>query len=132
MLINQARKSVLVLESLKKMGVKLSIDDFGTGYSSLNYLKNLPIHALKIDKSFICDTPSHEGDCAIAKSIISLANNLRLDVIAEGVETLDQLKFLQENGCSIIQGFYFSKPLDIDEFTAYVNAPNAKMEQTLF
>jgi EAL domain-containing protein (putative c-di-GMP-specific phosphodiesterase class I) len=97
----------------------------------LNYLKTLPIHALKIDKSFICDTPRHEGDCAIAKSIISLASNLNLDVVAEGVETAEQLAFLQENGCSVIQGFYFSKPLDINAFTAYLNAPSVKTKQTL-
>jgi len=131
MLIKQGRKSLQVLERLNKLGIKLSIDDFGTGYSSLNYLKTLPIHALKIDKSFICDTPRHEEDCAIAKSIISLANNLNLDVIAEGVETSEQLTFLKENGCSVIQGFYFSKPLDINAFTAYLNAPAAKSEQTL-
>jgi len=132
MLIKQARKSLLVLEALEKIGVKLSIDDFGTGYSSLNYLKTLPIHALKIDKSFICDTPSHKGDCAIAKSIISLAKNLNLDVVAEGVETPEQLKFLQENGCSIIQGFYFSKPLDINAFSAFLNAPKSKLAEAIF
>ncbi len=132
MLIKQARKSLLVLEALEKTGVKLSIDDFGTGYSSLNYLKTLPIHALKIDKSFICDTPNHEGDCAIAKSIISLAKNLNLDVVAEGVETPEQLQFLQENGCSIIQGFYFSKPLDINAFRAYLHAPTVKVREKIF
>lgn len=131
MLIKQGRKSTQVLDALNKMGIKLSIDDFGTGYSSLNYLKTLPIHALKIDKSFICDTPRHKGDCAITKSIISLANNLNLDVIAEGVETREQLDFLQENGCTVIQGFYFSKPLDINAFTAYLNAPSVKTEQVL-
>jgi EAL domain-containing protein (putative c-di-GMP-specific phosphodiesterase class I) len=97
----------------------------------LNYLKTLPIHALKIDKSFICDTPRHEGDCAIAKSIISLASNLNLDVVAEGVETAEQLAFLQENGCSVIQGFYFSKPLDINAFTAYLNVPQVKGKRVL-
>ncbi len=132
MLIKQERKSLLVLEELKETGIKLSIDDFGTGYSSLNYLKTLPIHALKIDKSFICDTPSHEGDCAIAKSIISLAKNLNLDVIAEGVETPEQLQFLRDNGCSIIQGFYFSKPLDINAFRTYLHAPTVKIEQPIF
>ncbi len=132
MLIEQAQKSLLILETLEKQGVKLSIDDFGTGFSSLSYLKTLPIHALKIDKSFICDTPHHKGDCAITKSIISLANNLNLDVIAEGVENPEQLKFLQENGCSIIQGFYFSKPLDINAFTAFLNAPKSKTIEGIF
>jgi len=123
MLIKQARKSLEVLEKLDEMGITLSIDDFGTGYSSLNYLKTLPIHTLKIDKSFITDTPNCTGDCAIAKSIISLAHNLNLNVVAEGVETAEQLKFLKDNGCSIIQGYYFSKPLDINAFSQYLNAP---------
>ncbi len=128
MLIKQSRKSQLVLQELEEMGIKLSIDDFGTGYSSLNYLKTLPIHTLKIDKSFITDTPDCDGDCAIAKSIISLAHNLDLEVIAEGVETIEQLEFLKRNGCSIIQGFYFSEPLDINAFSAYLNSPASKLE----
>jgi len=132
MLIKQSRKSLQVLNTLDKMGVKLSIDDFGTGYSSLNYLKTLPIHTLKIDKSFICDTPMCEGDCAIAKSIISLAGNLNLDVIAEGVETPEQLNFLKENGCTKIQGFYFSKPLDLNAFSTYLNTPSSKVKELLF
>ena len=131
MLIKQSRKSLQVLNTLDEMGVKLSIDDFGTGYSSLNYLKKLPIHTLKIDKSFITDTPDCKGDCAIAKSIISLAGNLNLDVIAEGVETPEQLQFLKENGCTKIQGFYFSRPLDINAFSAYLNTPSSKIEQSL-
>jgi len=131
MLIKQGRKSLAVLQELEDMGITLSIDDFGTGFSSLSYLKTLPIHTLKIDKSFIADTPHCEGDCAIAKSIISLAHNLNLDVIAEGVETAEQLKFLSDNGCSVIQGFYFCKALDINAFSAYINAPASKIEQAL-
>ncbi len=123
MLIKQGRKSLEVLQTLDKMGINLSIDDFGTGYSSLSYLKSLPIHTLKIDKSFITDTPHCDEDCAIAKSIISLADNLNLEVIAEGVENSEQIDFLKENGCSIIQGFYFSRPLDINAFSTYLNAP---------
>jgi len=131
MLIKQARKSLEVLQSLNKMGLNLSIDDFGTGYSSLNYLKTLPIHTLKIDKSFIADTPDYEGDFAIAKSIISLAHNLDLNVVAEGVETLEQVNFLKKHGCSVIQGFYFSRPLDINAFSTYLNTPASKIEQAL-
>lgn len=127
MLIKQARKSLEVLRSLDKMGITLSIDDFGTGYSSLNYLKTLPIHVLKIDKSFISDIPNSEGDCAIVKSIISLAHNLDLKIIAEGIETPEQLRFLKENGCSVIQGFYFSKPLDINAFSAYINVSSPEL-----
>jgi len=131
MLIKQGRKSLQVLETLKQMGINLSIDDFGTGYSSLSYLKTLPIHTLKIDKSFINDTPHCEGDCAIAKTIITLAHNLNLTVVAEGVETIEQLNFLKDNGCHIIQGFYFSKALDINAFTAYLNTPTSKIQEAL-
>lgn len=131
MLIKQSRKSQQVLSELEGMGIRLSIDDFGTGYSSLNYLKTLPIHTLKIDKSFISDTPKCDGVCAITKSIINLAHNLNLDIVAEGVETKEQLKFLKEHGCNIIQGFYFSKPLDINAFTAYLNTPVNNTEQVL-
>ncbi|MDF1882222.1 EAL domain-containing protein [Sulfurimonas sp. MAG313] len=126
MLIKQAKQSLIVLNQLDKMGITLSIDDFGTGYSSLNYLRTLPIHTLKIDKSFIKDTPHSQSDCAIAKSIISLAHNLNLNVIAEGVETMEQLIFLRDNACHTIQGFYFSKPLDLNEFAVYLNTPKAK------
>ena len=129
MLIKQSRKSLQVLETLDQMGITLSIDDFGTGYSSLSYLKTLPIHTLKIDKSFINDTPHCEGDCAIAKTIITLAHNLNLDVVAEGVESIEQLTFLKDNGCHIIQGFYFSQALDIDAFSAYINTPSSKLQQ---
>ena len=128
MLIKQAKKSSEVLQKLNKMGICLCIDDFGTGYSSLNYLKTLPIHTLKIDKSFIMDVPHCADDYAIAKSIISLAHNLQLNIIAEGVETLDQLSFLQDNGCSVIQGYYFSKPIDINAFSLYLNTSTKNTE----
>ncbi|MBL4739984.1 MAG: EAL domain-containing protein [Sneathiella sp.] len=96
---------------LKEMGVRLSIDDFGTGYSSLSYLSHLPASVLKIDKSFIDGVMSNSDDAAIAKTIITLGNNLGMRVLAEGVENLDQVKFLQEAGCHEAQGFIFSKPV---------------------
>jgi len=132
MLIKQGQKTLQVLETLDQMGINLSIDDFGTGYSSLSYLKTLPIHTLKIDKSFIADTPDCEGDCAIAKTIISLAHNLNLTVVAEGVETAEQLNFLRSNGCHIIQGFYFSQALDINAFSTYINSPTSKIQEAIF
>jgi EAL domain-containing protein (putative c-di-GMP-specific phosphodiesterase class I) len=100
-----------VLSRLKSMGIKISIDDFGTGFSSLVSLKRLPIDALKIDRTFVRDATSDSDDAALVMAIITLAHNLRLKVIAEGVETEDQLKFLQLLRCDEIQGFLFSRPL---------------------
>ncbi len=103
------------LQTINDMGIGISIDDFGTGHSSLAYLKKLPVNKLKIDQSFIKDIPEDEEDIAIVKTIISLAENLNLDVIAEGVETVAQKEFLLENGCSYIQGYYYGKPMSAKE-----------------
>ncbi|SFH78767.1 PAS domain S-box-containing protein/diguanylate cyclase (GGDEF) domain-containing protein [Collimonas sp. OK307] len=103
--------AVGILNDLKSIGVQLSIDDFGTGYSSLAYLKSFPIDALKIDQSFVRDITVDQDDAAIVASIISLAHNLRLQVIAEGVETQEQLSYLQRHRCDEMQGFYFSEPV---------------------
>ncbi|MEP6742745.1 MAG: EAL domain-containing protein [bacterium] len=105
------------LHELKAMGVKISIDDFGTGYSSLSYLKLFPIDTLKIDQSFVNEINTDADDAAIVAAIISLAHALRLNVIAEGVETQEQLDHLQRLGCDSVQGFLFSKPLSIEDFT---------------
>jgi EAL domain-containing protein (putative c-di-GMP-specific phosphodiesterase class I) len=116
LLIDNADAAIETLHELKKIGVLVSIDDFGTGYSSLNYLKRFPIDILKIDKSFVQDMVKHEKDAAIAGAIISLALNLNLGLIAEGVEDLNQVEFLQSRGCDEVQGFLFSHPLPPDEF----------------
>jgi diguanylate cyclase (GGDEF)-like protein/PAS domain S-box-containing protein len=105
------------MKQLKRLGVNIAIDDFGTGYSSLGYLKNFPIDALKIDKSFIQDIVKDDDNAAITNTIITLAQNLNLDVIAEGVETKEQLEFLWSKKCYIMQGFYFSKPIKAEELT---------------
>lgn len=107
--------TINTLQALRDMGIKLSIDDFGTGYSSMAYLKRLPLDKLKIDQSFVCDITTDPDDAIIVQTTIALGHNLHLDVIAEGVETQQQLQFLKDNGCDEIQGYYFSRPVAADE-----------------
>ncbi len=116
MVMRDPEHAVKLLGGLKKMGIRLSIDDFGTGYSSLNYLKRFPLDSVKIDRAFIQDLPGNADDAAITRAIIAMAHSLRLRVIAEGVETEEQLRFLRELGCDEMQGYLFSKPLPEDEF----------------
>ncbi len=115
-LMEQPDIAKATLSSLKETGIHIALDDFGTGYSSLSYLKRFPIDTLKIDRSFVMDIPEDDHDIAIAKAIIALSRSLGLQVVAEGVETSDQLAFLQQEGCDLMQGFYFSKPLPEDVF----------------
>lgn len=117
MLMDDMELSNARLKELKGHGIHVSVDDFGTGYSSLNYLKRFHIDTLKIDQSFVRDITSDPDDAAIASAIIALGKSLRLNVVAEGVETEEQLKFLQAHGCGQAQGYYFSKPLPVAEFT---------------
>ena len=116
MVMRDPEHAVTLLRGLKAMGIHLSIDDFGTGYSSLNYLKRFPLDNVKIDRSFIQDLPGDGDDAAITQTIIAMAHSLRLGVIAEGVETEEQLHFLRANGCDEMQGYHFSRPLPEDQF----------------
>ncbi len=117
-LLVQMDEAVEKIEQLRKLGIRFAIDDFGTGYSSMSYLSTLPITALKIDKSFVINVEHKAGQQAIVSAIIAMAENLNLDIIAEGVENVEQLNFLQLKGCRLYQGFYFGKPLEEEVFMA--------------
>jgi diguanylate cyclase (GGDEF)-like protein len=108
--------SISKLQAIQKMGITISIDDFGTGYSSLNYLKRLPIDLLKLDKTFIDDVLTNPQTQRIVRAVMSMASGMGMDVIAEGIEEHEQIEFLYEEGCSIIQGFYFGEPLSAYDF----------------
>ena len=113
--MSHGASAVEVLENLKSIGVQIAIDDFGTGYSSLAYLKRFPIDTLKVDRSFIRDIPAASSDMKITRAIIALAHGLRLKVVAEGVETADQLKFLRTHHCDSVQGYFLHRPLPEDQ-----------------
>lgn len=119
LVINHPRRAMKLLQEMKALGLKLALDDFGTGYSSLGQLKHYPVDTLKIDRSFIQEIPDDEDGKAITKAIISMGRTLGLTVIAEGVETREQLDFLREQECHHIQGFYFQRPLPADEFLTW-------------
>ncbi|MFQ5455075.1 MAG: EAL domain-containing protein [Nitrospirota bacterium] len=116
-IMEDAESTLMKLCELKNMGIHLSIDDFGTGYSSLTYLKRFPIDILKIDQSFVRDITSDPDDSMIVQTIITMAHSLKMKVIAEGVETAEQLSFLQSHQCDEIQGYYFSRPIAAEPFT---------------
>jgi EAL domain-containing protein (putative c-di-GMP-specific phosphodiesterase class I) len=107
-----------ILEALHALGVRTAIDDFGTGYSSLAYLKRFPLDVLKIDRTFVRDLSRNNGDAAIVEASISLAQKLGLEVVAEGVETPEQLAFMRDKGCDYVQGYYLSRPVPKDELMA--------------
>jgi len=109
------------MHALKALGVRLSLDDFGTGYSSLSYLKKLPLDQVKIDQSFVRDLAYDPNDAIMVKTIIDLANNFRINVIAEGVETELELAILKDYGCRLYQGYLFGKPVPIDQFQFSIN-----------
>ncbi|WP_051079908.1 putative bifunctional diguanylate cyclase/phosphodiesterase [Thioalkalivibrio thiocyanodenitrificans] len=113
--------AVGMFQQLHSLGVRLAIDDFGTGYSSLNNLKHFPIDTLKVDRSFVCDIPDDKDDSAIVTAIVAMAKSLHLEVVAEGVETREQLEFLRRLGCEIVQGYFYSEPLPFEQFRTLLN-----------
>lgn len=119
-LVEDARHCVSIMNQLKELGIRIALDDFGTGYSSLSYLRTMPIDILKIDRSFINDIEDNDSARHILKAIIRLAHNLKMEVVAEGVETGGQLKILKSMGCDQIQGYYLAKPLQFSSFVNFV------------
>ena len=116
LLVGGADNVISIMNELVAMGLALALDDFGTGYSSLAYLKKFPISTLKIDRSFVIGLPYEENDCAIARAIVTMAQQLRQEIVAEGVETAEQMSFLRELGCDQLQGYLFSPPVPADDF----------------
>lgn len=127
-IMEHSERAENLLRKLHHLGVQIAIDDFGTGYSSLNRLKKLPINALKIDQSFIKDIANNIDDTTIIKSIIALAESLNLNVIAEGIESEDQLQFLIKHKCMQGQGFYFGKPISEKEMTRLLSIKKVKQK----
>ena len=122
-LMNNLNTAVEILEEIRRLGVKISIDDFGSGYSSLAYLRKLPVNSLKVDRSFIREIPAQPNDMAITSAIIAMAHKLQLRVVAEGVESEEQLDFLRANDCDLIQGYLFSRPLSLEALQAWLISP---------
>jgi diguanylate cyclase (GGDEF)-like protein len=123
-LMDDAKATLVTLEQLRGIGVYLSIDDFGTGYSSMNYLKRFDVRALKIDRSFICGLPQDSENAAITRAIIAMAHGLKMVVVAEGVETGEQLVLLEQFGCDMVQGYYLGHPAAADAITLMLEQPS--------
>ncbi len=121
-IMQNAEAAIRTLHELKAAGIQITLDDFGTGYSSLNYLRRLPLDAMKIDMSFVKNIPTSPSDAVLVKTIIAMAHNLDLKVIAEGVENEQQLAFLLDHGCDEMQGYLFSRPVPAEEFPAFLKA----------
>jgi len=117
--------NLTILEDLRNMGCRISIDDFGTGYSSMSYMKKLALDTIKIDRSFVTDLPGDTHDAEVSKAIIALSKSLGYQVVAEGIETVEQEEFLRNHHCDIGQGYYFAKPMDSDAFISFVKEKNS-------
>ncbi|MEN6520400.1 MAG: EAL domain-containing protein [Armatimonadota bacterium] len=123
-LMHNTDQAVRALNELRELGVRISLDDFGIGHSSLGYLKRFPVNTVKIDQSFVRDITTDPDDAAIAGAVVAMAHSLKLNVIAEGVETLQQLEFLRSLNCDEMQGYFVSRPIPPDEFLQFLNKPN--------
>jgi diguanylate cyclase (GGDEF)-like protein/PAS domain S-box-containing protein len=120
LLMKNTEKSEAIMNDLVRNGFTFSVDDFGTGYSSLAYLRRFPITTLKVDRSFVTDLPDDPDASALSRAIIHLAHSLRLNIVAEGVETAEQLEFLRDEGCEFIQGYYYAKPMPLDDLLPWI------------
>ena len=125
MIMEHTNAALETMAQLQAMGVHIHIDDFGTGYSSLSYLKRFPLDTLKIDQSFIREITSDPDSASITRAIIAMAHSLKLKVLAEGVETEEQLQFLRDNGCDAMQGFLYSRPIPAAEIVRFIQEKRA-------
>jgi diguanylate cyclase (GGDEF)-like protein/PAS domain S-box-containing protein len=132
MLLDSDPKINLILHRLHEKGIRISVDDFGTGYSALSYMKRYPINMLKIDRSFIQDIPEDTNDIAIVKAIIEMSKSMNIDVLAEGTETVEQITCLNELGCTVVQGYFFARPLASDDFVDSYSSIQAKAQKFRF
>ena len=128
MLVENTESVSKQFHTLRKLGHLIAIDDFGTGYSSLAYLKQFPVDKLKIDRAFVANITENPGDAALAKGIIALAKSLGMGVVAEGVETEEQLALLRRHGCEEIQGYYYSPPIPAEAFADWFRARAKKLK----
>lgn len=128
MIVNDPQRAAAVLAAIKALGVKLSIEDFGTGYATLGQLREFPVDTLKVDRAFIRNLGAGDGNRALTEAIISFGRELRVTVVAEGVETAEQEMFLRESACDAVQGFYVSKPLPAEELPALLAQPQAALQ----
>jgi diguanylate cyclase (GGDEF)-like protein/PAS domain S-box-containing protein len=126
MAVSDVDLTLHMMQGIEETGVRISIDDFGTGYSSLAYIKRFTAHEIKIDKSFVEDLPDDPGDRAIVQAVVTMAHNIGMWVVAEGVETREQVEYLKSIGCDAVQGYFYSKPLPIEELFGYLDDPLKK------
>jgi EAL domain-containing protein (putative c-di-GMP-specific phosphodiesterase class I) len=128
MIMHDVDAAIRTMNELTALGIQLAIDDFGSGYSSLHYLGRFPIRRLKIDRDFVRDITTSAGDAAIASAVIALARTMTLEVVAEGIETREQLAFLKEKECQIGQGYLFSRPLPADDLSGILRAGKVPLD----